>query len=358
MDEPRGCAGTLARAGAAFFALAYAITLPVSLLAFAWGNVLFSADEMTDIIAAELIDSGVLQRLAVEAILERGGGQQTEQGVLDFLARQDLDQILASVVPPDWARSQIQTNLENLYGWLDEERLIPQITLDLQPIKQHIQGGGAKRLVETVVGSWPACGPEQIEALIRQGFDGGELPQQLCQPPEPTRSNMVDQLVALLERQVGVLPDRVQPGGDTAPGANPQDMLRLKRGLRILRGLAQVGWLLPVSALGLVLALAVRSWPQLMRWWGAAILGGGLATFLAMFITGGVVESAMDSAVIAELPMISIRPVLRSLIDRLLDATMGRLFVLAFLTTAIGLVLLLAGLMIARRKADTLSVPR
>ena len=358
MDESRGCAGTLARVGAGTFALAYALMLPVSLLAFAWGNVLFSADEMTDIIAGELVESGALQQLLVEAMLERSGGEQGEQGVLDFLARQDLDQILASVIPPDWARNQIQANLDNLYGWLDNERLVPQITLDVQPIKQQLQGGGAERLVETIVGSWPSCGQDQVEALARQGFDSGALPEQLCQPPEPMRSNMVSQLVTLLQRQVGVLPDHVQPGGEATPDANQQDMLRLKRGLRLLRGLAQVGWLLPLSALGLVLALAVRSWPQLMRWWGAAILGGGLATFLAMFVSGGVVESALDSAAIGELPLVSVRPVLRSLIDRLLDETMGRLFVLAFLTTAIGLVMLVGGLMIARRRADTLSVPR
>lgn len=357
MSESRGCSGTLARAGAGFFALAYAVTLPVSLLAFAWGNVLFSADDMTDIIAGELIDSGVLQELAVEAMLQRGG-EPNEQGVLDFLARQDLDQILATVVPPDWARRQIQTNLEGLYGWLDDDRLLPRITLDLQPIKSQMQGGGAARLVETVVSSWPDCGPEQIEALTRQGLGGGGLPEHLCQPPEPLRSNMIGELVALLERQARGLPDTAQLGEGSPSSASQQDMLRLKRSGRILRGLAQVGWLLPASALGLVVALGVRSWPQLLRWWGTAILAGGLATFLAMFISGGVVESALDSAAIAELPMISVRPVLRSLVDRLLDETMGRLFVLAFVTTAIGLAMLVPGLLIARRRAETYSVPR
>lgn len=357
MSESRGCYATLARFGAAFFALAYAVTLPVSLLALAWGNVLFSPEEMTDIIAGELIESGALQTLAVEAMLQRGGGEDRQEGALDFLARQDLNELFAIAIPPGWARQQIQANLGNLYLWIDDQRLLPQIRLDIQPIKDQLAGGGAERLVEAIVSSWPACGAEQIEAIISGGFSEG-MPSVLCQPPEPLRSSMVGAAATTIERQAQALPDTVQPTGDARPGATEQDILRLKRSLRLLRGLAQVGWLLPVSALGLVTALAVRSWAQLLRWWGVAILVGGLATFLAMFISGGVVETALESASVAELQLLSFEPVLRSLVDRLLDATMGRLFVLAFLTTAIGVGMLIGGLWIGRRTAQTYSVPR
>lgn len=357
MNGSQGCSRALARAGAATFALAYALTLPVSLLAFAWGNVLFSADEMSDIMAAELVESGVLQQLAVEALLERGGGEDRGDGALDFLGRQDLDQLFAIAIPPGWARLQIHTNLENLYHWIDDQRLLPQIQLDIRPIKAQLIGGGAERLVEAIVSTWPACGAEQIEAMARQGFSEG-MPEVLCRPPEPLRSSVVSAAVATIERQVQALPDTVQPGRDAPPDASQQDILRLKRGLRLLRGLAQVGWLLPISALGLITALAVRSWPQLLRWWGVAILAGGLATFLAMFISGGVIESALASGPIAELPLISFEPVLRSLVDRLSDASMGRLFVLAFFTTAVGVAMLVAGLWIGRRTPRTYSIPR
>lgn len=358
MQGTGGCSRSLSRAGAAALAVAFALTLPVALVAFAWGNVLFSPSEMSDVIADELVDSGTLQQLAVDAMLQRsGGGQSDSAGALDYLARQDLDSIFAIAIPPGWARSQIGANLDNLYAWIDNQQPTPQITLEMQPVKQQIQAGGARQLVETVVSSWPECSPEQVAFYAQQGFSTSALPEVLCQPPESLRGSMTSAMVAAVERAVQELPNTVRADPGSTPNQGPENIAQLKRGLRLLRGLAQAGWMLPVSALGLITALAVRSWSQLMRWWGAALTGGGLLTFLSVFVSGSVVDRAGQSSRLAEMPFF-FRPIVEGLIQRLLDTVSMRIMVLALVTTILGLVLLVPGLLIGRRAATDLSVPR
>ncbi len=332
-------------------ALAFALSLPLSLLAFAWGNVLFSSAEMTDVIADELIDSGTLQELAVDAILGRGTADpQDAGGALDYLARQDLNAIFASLIPPNWARSQIESNLQNLYAWIDNRQPTPQVTLDVQPIKDQIERGGAQDLIEAIVGSWPDCSLDQIDTYAREGFVTGGLPEVLCQPPEPLRSGMVSTLAATVEQQVQELPSTVRPQLGSGTDQTIQDTARLKRGLRLLRGLAQVGWMLPISALGLITALAVRSWPQLMRWWGVALSAAGLLTFLSIFASGRLAERAGQSTQLTEVPLF-FGPILRGLMQSLFDSISMRLLVLALFTTILGLLLLVPGLLLKRSRS-------
>ena len=77
MADSNRTARTISRLAAGVFGLIFAITLPLTLVAFAWGSVLFSADQITEIFTDELVGSGALQELAIEVMLEqvpRGGG--------------------------------------------------------------------------------------------------------------------------------------------------------------------------------------------------------------------------------------------------------------------------------------------
>jgi hypothetical protein len=187
--------------------------------------------------------------------------------------------------------------------------------------------------------------------MTRQGFKGGELPPLLCQPPEPLRTDLVSLTTDIVLRQARELPDDLPYQQDAPRDVSPEQIMDLKRSLRTLRGFSRAGWLLPLSALGLITALAVRSWTQLLRWWGVPMLAGGLGTFLAMFIGGGMIEEAQDRGVLREIPFF-FQSIFRGVLDRFQDAAMGGLFVLAFLITAIGLAMLISGLLLGRRQAD------
>ncbi len=352
MAETNGFPRTLSRLAAGVFGVIFAITLPLTLVAFSWGRVLFSAQEVTEIFTDELVGSGALQEIAIEVMLNQvpREGEGLAAGILDFLGRQRLDEMLRELLPEEWAEGQVRANIESLYAWLDNDRLLPELSLDVQPLKDRLLSGGAEKLATTVVSSWPACGQEQVEVLLREGIPRGELPAFLCQPPEPLRATVVAVATDLVLRQVAELPATVEIGEGGPSDANPQELMEFKDRLRSLRAFSRAGWLLPLSMLGLIVAVAVRSWPQLLRWWGGSALAAGVGTFLMLAITEGTVEEARNSGAVRAAFPGPFQEVLQDVIDGLLDAVSGQLFVLGLLIAGVGLTMLLVGFYMGRRE--------
>ncbi len=342
----------IGRAIALLLGLAFVVSLPLSILALAWGRVLFSPEQITDILASELVDSGALQRAAVEAFLQRSGPEgdpNPEAGSLDFLDRQELNRLVETLFPPEWAHDQMRANVEILYAWIDSDLAQPAFRLDIQPLKDRLEAGGAQELVTVIVDSWPVCSVEQIQQLEREVAVGGELPSIACEPPEPLRSRLVNSATELLLDRSKSLPSSNPIGGQGLAIEEQQGLSQLKRGLRFLRELSDVGWMLPTSSLGLIVALAVRSWPALLRWWGAPLSGAGLSSFITLIISRGVIDQARASASLGPVSGGFFEPILNNVIDQLLDIVGGRMFGMALLLTVVGLALLLTGLWLGRR---------
>jgi len=360
----------IGRAIALLLGLAFVVSLPLTLLALAWGRVLFSPEQMTDILAAELVDSGALQRAAVEAFLQRSGPQAESDpqdganpqagsdpqngsnpggGSLEFLDRQELDRLVETLFPPEWAHEQMRAYIEILYAWIDSDLAQPAFRLDIQSLKDRLQAGGAEGLVTVIVDSWPVCTAEQVQQLEREAFATGELPSLSCQPPEPLRSRLINTGIELLLERSRSLPSSIPIGGEAPASEDQQGLNQLKRGLRFLRELSDAGWMLPTSMLGLIVALAVRSWPALLRWWGAPLSGAGLSSFITLFISRGILDQARASESLRSVSGGFFEPILDNVIGQLLDLVGGRMFGMALLLTVVGLALLLVGLWLGRR---------
>lgn len=346
--------GSLARALALVLGLAFVLMLPLTLLGLAWGKVLFSPQAMTDILAQELIDSRALQRAAVGAFLERSGPQQADNpdpDSLQFLDRQDLDRLVETLFPTEWAHDQMRANIEIFYAWIDSDLSQPEFRLDVQPIKESLQSGGAEDLVTTIVDSWPVCSAVEAQQLERELLASSEFPSLTCEPPEPLRGQLVAAGTELLLAQAGQMPSSAPIGGQNAGGEGQQGSEQLKRLLRVVRELSDAGWMLPASLLGLIVALAVRSWPGLLRWWGAPLTGAGVSSFLTLVISRGIAQRAQDSAALSSISGGSLDPVLRGVMGRLLDEVGGRMFLYCILLIVSGLVMLLVGLWLKRRSS-------
>ena len=300
------------------------------------------------------MNSGALQEIAIEVMIEQvpRGGEDIAAGILDFLGRQRLDEMLRELFPEEWTESQVRANIENLYAWLDNDQPLPELALDVQPLKDRLLAGGAEQLATTVVSSWPPCGLEHVEVLLREGIPRGQLPAFLCQPPEPLLTTVVAVATDLVLRQVTELPSTVEIGEGGSPGATPQELIEFKNSMRTLRALSRAGWLLPLSMLGLIVAVAVRSWDQLLRWWGGSVLAAGIGTFLMLGMVEGTVEQARNSAPVQAAFPGPFASVIQDVVDRLLDAVSGELFFLGLLIAGVGLAMLLVGFYLGRRKAN------
>ena len=86
MAKTNGTAHILSRLAAGVFGLIFAITLPLTLVAFAWGSVIFSTEQVTEIFTDELVGSGSLQEIAIEVMLDQvpRGGKTLQPGYWTF----------------------------------------------------------------------------------------------------------------------------------------------------------------------------------------------------------------------------------------------------------------------------------
>jgi hypothetical protein len=234
---------------------------------------------------------------------------------------------------------------------MDNDLPAPAVPMDLRPIQQSLVSGGAARVVETILDSWPACTVQQLDELSRSAL-AGQLPMQYCEPSEPYRSAIGVLATQALIEQARALPPKIdllardpsQPTDDLA------SVMALKEQLRTLRALTRWGWLLPFSLLGVIMALVVRSLRGLARWWGLPLLGGGLLSFLGVFVASALAERLTAQALQGVSPDELVR-LLGSILDGLRDQILGRMLVHSLLIILGAGLLLGLGLVLARRAA-------
>jgi hypothetical protein len=357
MSHDRGCGGTLAVIVAAVLAASLAVLLPGAVLAFEVGRVVFSAEAVAQIVGERAVDSGAVRRLVIQQLLDaQSTGANADFDLaraLSFLDQGEVEGVFDLLIPPDWARSQLSDAFRGLYDWMDNDLPAPAVPMDLRPIQQSLISGGAARVVETILDSWPACTVQQLDELSRAAL-AGQLPMQYCEPSEPYRSAisvfatqaLIDQARALPPKIDLLARDSGQPTEDLA------SVMAFKEQLRLLRALTRWGWLLPFSFLGLIMALVVRSLRGLTRWWGLPLLTAGLLSVFVVFVASALAERLTARALQGISPEELVR-LLGSILDGLRDRILGRMVVHSLLITLGAGLLLVLGLVLARRAART-----
>jgi hypothetical protein len=345
------CAHSASRIAAVVLALALILTLPLSLLAFDWARLFFDPEHMAQVVGQQLIDSGVLREMAMQTIFPSDPGEgeprfrQFQQ--LDPAARERLLDIL---IPRGWGQEQVTRLLTDLYAWFDNDQPTPALSLDIGAVKDRLMTGGAQELVTLLVDSWPDCTPEQVEQLRGQLFGGQEFPEQLmCHPPEPLRTGLIDQGTRFLLDGVGPIP-AVLPLSEAGSPSGIEDAGRLKRGIRLVRALSRWGWLLPLSTLGLTVAVVARSWPQLLRWWGVPLAGAG-GTGLVLLVGAGSLAQQLTQRALGQgqLPEF-LGQALLGVSDQLRDDILGALLFESILLLLAGAALWGIGAYLGRRR--------
>jgi len=158
MVDLRGCLGTVARLLAGVLTVLFVLTLPLSVVAFDLGRVVFSPARMGILLDQSFDQAGGFRRLAMEAIT---GGVDSEagstegvplslKGALSFLTPQERDYLAERLLPPDWVREQLQAGLDDIYAWVDNDLARPNVDIDLRTVKETLRQGGADELIEVV----------------------------------------------------------------------------------------------------------------------------------------------------------------------------------------------------------------
>jgi hypothetical protein len=346
----KGCLHVASRAVAVLLAVAFAVTLPLSLVAFNIGRVAFSPERMTALLLETIDETGGLRQMVIESLTSEPGtadpGGLDLAAALEFLTPQERDYLGEQLTPPGWAKAQLGALVAGVYEWIDNDRARPSFVIDITDLKVALLAGGASDLVETVIDSWPPCSVEEI-AGMGVGALLGEQSLKLCEPSEPWRSGLVGLINSSIALSLRALPDQISLGGsDSAPAA--PEVMQAKERLRQARFLAGWSWLLSPVILGLVMALVIRSWRSLGLWWGIPLLVGALMTLATIVGVRVAVEGFARSALGDAAMPAWIGGMIQTLITAMMAVVFRRVALQAGVLLALGLVVLVGGLAAGR----------
>jgi hypothetical protein len=353
----KGCLHVAARAAAVLLAAVFAVTLPLSLVAFNLGRVAFSPERMTELLLETIEETGGLRQLVLETLASDSGADE-DQGLglseaLSFLTPQEREYLGDQLTPPGWASKQLGALVAGVYTWIDDDRARPSFVVDVTDLKVALLSGRASELVETVVDSWPPCSVEEI-AEMTVGSLLGEESLRFCEPPEPLRSGVVGLLDASITLSLRALPDRISLGKADNPPASPE-VMQTKEDLRRVRFLAGWSWLLSLVMLGLVMALVIRSWREMGLWWGIPLIVGALLTLATMVAVRVGVEGLAQRALSDASLLPWIGEMIHTLLTAMLVVVFRRVALHAAILAGIGTVMLVAGLRVRRFAPPTVA---
>lgn len=332
MNHRQGCLPTAVRWLAISLCVLVVVTLPPTLLARAVTGRVFSPDLVKQELSDRLINSGALRSAALRAVVpERDVNPVGLAALTANLDEEDWQQISRTVVPDGWVQTQLDTIVDAVFEWLANDHLMPTIQLDVEPIKRNLIGAGTESITRIVVESWPNCSLHQLAELELTFRQSGQIPLILCAPPEPIKSVAIGFVAGAFREGARLLPTTLNLSQAVQP-AGADDLLQIKRTLRSIR--LGAGWAiaLPLILLGLVMAMVIRSWRALLRWWGFPLFASGLLTSgLAIALTVFVARwQAMDIAGAGASPILlgAVLNALRDLIQRglLRGAVLGGVF--------------------------------
>jgi hypothetical protein len=290
MTQSSGCPGMLGKILAVILALTVVMTLPLAIMASDTAHVIFSPSSVANLFRERLIYSGMLRRLVADALsstdfLESHSPEEMNMGqAFAELTSAEWDAILEVSLPEAWIEEQVGMLTADIMGWIDDSRPWPELEVDLRPIKAKLLRGGTKEIVEIVVDSWPSCSPEQVQRMQEESMRSGESPLLYCEPPEPFRGQLTEYATIALDEFIRQAPVVLSLRDDAPDMDAAIESLAFKENLRALRQLSYASWMIPIAFLGLIMVFAVRSWREVMQWWGIPLLAAAILTLLGAFL--------------------------------------------------------------------------
>lgn len=344
-----GCLKQIFHIIALLLAVLFIMTLPFAVTSQSTSQMVFSEEAITGIVTSSLLGSGLLERFMLEAVFQgtlahQGGVEEGEfTEALQYLTPAERQSVIQEIVPNKWVENQISASVKSIFNWIDDDRPAIVITLDLVPIKDRLVDGGIENFVETLVDSWPSCSPDQINIMRKAAVRGENLEFDICEPPEPFRTQAVALVSIIFYEWVRESPSSIE--FQEKPDESYEEIMASKEGIRFLRAIMRFGWFLPIALLGFIMALKIRSARGLGNWWGTPMTLGGILTIFAALILAGSWEEvlARNAPFLSESGEV-IAQVVKLAMEELIGSIVGRIFFFGLVIMAIG-----AGLFIFSR---------
>ena len=351
--------GKMVRIISWLLAISFVVTLPPAVMLRATSATVFSPEILASSIQQALLENGSLRQAVVQSLLDSQADTEDEtlaQLTAD-LSSEEWQRISEIAVPDEWLAGQIGQLTSSLISWLDEDELLPNLRVNVEPVKRRLVGQDSQEIVEIVVASWPACSLQEALAFEDAFRQGAQLPFSACSLPDPYRNIVVARITEELQSQVRSMPSSLDLM-ESPSQAEIAQMLPVKSRIRQIRLLTRWSLLVPISLLGFLMALSIRSLWQLTRWWGLSLfLGGALTLALTLITADALVRWLTLLSQSIELPAASAFSI-QTLIGELADRVIRRSAIGGAVLGGIGALLSFASLILPQPKARSIPLSR
>lgn len=358
--SPRPSSPCLVRLLALLLALLLGITLPLSLLTFDVWRVIFNPPLVKEIITDEVVNSNLIP-ISLEWFSEQRADERVAQGealtgvdepdivlLLSFLDRDDWRAIKQQVLTDEFLANLVSVTVDGIYRWIDTDERTPQITWDLRPFIERVNGQPGTNVIVIAYDNLPDCTEAQIQDFLTRlsaAPPNTEVLYNLCKFPAPWQEDQFSDYQNALFKVVENIPNEFSLTNDRPAPSSSEDAgpAALKRQLRLIRFTAQWAWLVPLGLVLLLAALIVRSQQTLGKWVGIPLLLGGGLTLLVALALPPLLIGVLASGPLSETP-----PIIAQELSRIISRISGEIFrpmtLQASLIGVLGLALLIVGL--------------
>jgi hypothetical protein len=302
--------------------LFFVFTLPIALLMFNVGRVIFDAPLVKRVVTREVTES-VLVPVTLQWFAQRRAQERVLTGeaktaitepdtlkALQFPTLENWRQIKSIVLPNRFLETWVSVTLDGVYAWIDTKDPLPNVVLDLKPWKDYNRSQYGHQAIQVVYTSLPPCQQADIDDFLKRlkaAPPGQEVLYNLytpCMFPDPWRPDQNQDYLSERDKII-----------DTAPNffALTQELSRvekqsgvgaesIKQQIRLFRTLAQFSIIVPFIVLLLLVLLAWRSRFDFARWLGVPMLVGGILSLLPTLVYQPIVNAALIAGPMSEVP--------------------------------------------------------
>jgi hypothetical protein len=308
---PKKSAGT-SNALAIILAVAFVFFAIVGLIGFDIWRVLFNPTLVKQTLTTEIVSSDVApallrvfsewraeQRVANNESLS-GVGEPDVVLLISYVELDGWHQIKQLLVTDDFVTHLISVSVDGLYGWIDTDDLWPNIVWEMTPLKSRMSGEQGVDAIMVAYSAMPECTDAEIadfqERLLKVP-PGVEVLYNLCQFPDPWHQDQVNDYVEALNGVNENIPVRFNFSDEFGlSSGSAVDPVLLKSELRLLRLIAQWGWLIALVLLLVILGIKVRSRRSLGQFIGIPLtVTGALAILIAWVGQASIIQFIMGS---------------------------------------------------------------
>ena len=320
---------------ALFCAILLTFSLPFSILTLNVHHLLFNPPLMKDVLTHELVDSDLFPAAMAWFAGRINQGNIMTAKPLAFLTQPTMVKLLVLIDQETWRRLQAEALTEDIlrewvssaldatYAWIDNSAERPELSFDLEPLKQRLSSQAGVNCVLLLVEKMPPCSNQDIVYLQNKLITTPtryEVIYPPCNYPEPWHVNQSNSYLTTIQRGSALLPSEFNLLTEQAALTNEQAVSQSKGGLPALKQLlyklrlvAGIAWVLPLSLLALLTLLTVRSWKDLARWWGAPLLVAGMISLLIPLLHRPLLKRILSAGFSSSFPPIFLDELINSL---------------------------------------------